>query len=555
MNSNLIVLAEDSKTQASKTKFLLEAKGYDVEVGENGKIAYELIRKKIPKLVITDVVMPIMNGYELCRTIKGDPELSQVPVLLLTSLDSPEDVKNGLISGADDFLPKPIDEDLLFDHVDKMVHHITYGIKNKLISEISNEKVLNFLMSTYETVLIKARELEKAKNELSVLNLMLEKKVEERTALLKQRIKELNCLHEINGLYESIDFSSKELVNQTIFILKKSFINPDKVEIKIEMNGESHQTNNFDPDYQFLLSSPIKSVRSVIGTISVSYNAETNKTPFTDEEKRLIDSVAQRMYELYELGKKEEEIITLNKNLERKVKERTRQLEEANKEIESFSHSISHDLRAPLRVITGYSDILVKDFRKELSEEATILVDSISKNTQKLNQFIKDILNYSRAARKELVLSEVAMYDLFKNTFNDLTSFTEIRKIEFDLSSDLPVLEVDRVLMHLVVQNLLSNAIKYSSKKEVIKIKVDYEKTVEGHLFSVEDNGAGFDMRYKEKLFGFFQRLHKESEFPGSGVGLAITARIIIKHKGKIWAESEIGEGARFYFLLPKIII
>ncbi len=247
----------------------------------------------------------------------------------------------------------------------------------------------------------------------------------------------------------------------------------------------------------------------------------------------------------------QEKLKNLNEILEEKVEERTQALNTAILELESFSYSISHDLRAPLRSVNGFADILKEDYGNELDEEANRLLDIIKNSGLKMGELIDDILAFSRLGRKELSKSNINMTTLFTEVKDEISNEYKDHKSEIQIDN-LESISGDNALIRQVIVNLLSNAFKYSTESEIIKIKISSELKEGQVIYSVSDKGVGFDMKYHEKLFGVFQRLHSNSQFEGTGVGLAIVKRIIEKHGGEIWAESVIGNGSTFYFSLPK---
>ena len=247
----------------------------------------------------------------------------------------------------------------------------------------------------------------------------------------------------------------------------------------------------------------------------------------------------------------EERIVRLNLSLEQKVKDRTAQLEALNNELESFSYSVAHDLRAPLRIINGYSEILKKDYDNKLDDEADRLINVIVTNTHRMGKLIDEILNLARLGRKELTKQNTDMNALVKTVIAEQTAISS-KPVSFSIA-DLPGAVCDSTLIRQVWSNLVSNAIKYSGKEKDQSVIIKSSQKDGFIVFSVKDNGVGFDMAYSNKLFGVFQRLHKQSEFEGTGVGLALVHRIVTKHGGTVWAESEEGKGAIFYFSLPML--
>lgn len=247
----------------------------------------------------------------------------------------------------------------------------------------------------------------------------------------------------------------------------------------------------------------------------------------------------------------EDKINRMNIELEERVKIRTQQLEESNKELEAFSYSVSHDLRAPLRAISGFSKLLKEEYYDKLDEEGKEYLSDITLNSVRMANLIDDLLELSRYGRKKMEKYEIKMRELFVSIFEDEKEHAKNPNITFNIL-EIPNIKGDYALIKQVVINLISNAIKYSSKTPDPIIEIGSTINEKETIYYVKDNGVGFDMKYAHKLFGVFQRLHNLEEYEGTGVGLAIVQRIINKHNGKVWAESEPGKGAVFYFSLPR---
>jgi hypothetical protein len=406
-----ILIAEDSPTQAQRLQHILERQGYTVTVAANGRLGLEAARQRKPALVISDVVMPEMNGYEFCSELKADANLQDIPVILVTTLSDPQDVIRGLECRADNFIIKPYEE--------------------------------RFLLSRVQFVLVN-REMHRTEH---------------------------------SGMG-----------------------------VEIYFNGQHH----------FITADRLQILNLLLSTYEVAI--QRNK----------------------ELTRVQETLSELNGRLE-----------ESNKELEAFSYSVSHDLRAPLRHIEGYTELLSEEIKKgEPTAKATRFLDIIIKSSRRMAQLIDDLLAFSRTSRTEMRETTVSLEGLVNESIADLEMMTNGRQIRWKIAS-LPSVKGDRALLRQVVSNLISNAIKYSRNREVAEIEVGfYRSSPEELTVFVRDNGVGFDMQYVDKLFGVFQRLHRAEEFEGTGIGLANVRRIISRHGGRVWAESVLDQGATFYFSL-----
>jgi PAS domain S-box-containing protein len=318
-------------------------------------------------------------------------------------------------------------------------------------------------------------------------------------------------------------------------------IHPDdreSVSIKIA-NVLKHADDHYSYDARMLHADGSYRWQTVIGQVIER-----------DETGKAVRMLGVRI-DINERKQAEEEILKLNETLENRVAIRTTQLEASNKEMEAFSYSVSHDLRAPLRHINGFTDVLTKEYYDQLPENAKNYLNTIKGSAIKMGALIDDLLSFSRTGRADLKKSSIKMNQVVEDALAQISTPINDRKIEWNISS-LPEVYADYNLLRLVWINLLDNAIKYTRPMKRAVIKVGYKEEKKEFIFYIQDNGVGFDMKYAQKLFGVFQRLHSPSQFEGTGIGLANVQRIILRHGGRTWAEAETDKGATFYFSIPK---
>jgi light-regulated signal transduction histidine kinase (bacteriophytochrome) len=280
-----------------------------------------------------------------------------------------------------------------------------------------------------------------------------------------------------------------------------------------------------------------------LGVLKARVRAQIRRKQFEDENRHIREQLFQKETEAAEARAIRELAETRARLLE--------DLEKKNKELEAFSYSVSHDLRAPLRAIEGFSNILLEDHSKQLDGEGKRILNVIVSNVAKMGNLIDDLLELSRVGRTRLNIVQVDMGGTVHSIMNEIVQSVSQRRIKFQVGH-LPPAQADPVLIRQVFFNLIDNAVKYTRKVEEPLVEISGRVDQDENVYIVQDNGVGFDMQYAQKLFGVFQRLHSSLDFEGTGVGLAIVQRVVQRHGGRVWAEGKVDQGATFYFTLPK---
>lgn len=420
-----VLVVDDKEDNLYYLRTVLEAHGFEVDVARHGAEALAKARQSLPDLVVSDLLMPVMDGYTLLRHWKVDHRLKRVPFLVYTATyTEPEDERLALSLGADAFLLKPTEPVDLVARVEEVLRRAAPNLPDAVRLPSADDRAL---LESYSVTLIR--------------------KLEEKSLQLE----------------------------------------------------------------------------------------ETNRA--------LAQDIVERQ-------RAEDEVRLLNVMLEQRVRERTAQLEAAVHELEAFAHSVSHDLRTPLRAISGFVGLLQQAHAAALDDEGRRLLAVVAKNAKRMSELVDDLLQFSRVGRSGLRIGPTDMRDLVEGVWRELLEVDPTPPAELVLG-DLPIASGDGSLLRQVWFNLIGNALKFSSRRDVRRVEIGGKEENGELVYSVQDNGVGFDPRYADKLFGVFQRLHDRDQFEGTGVGLALVERIVRKHGGRVWAESQPGAGARFFFALP----
>jgi PAS domain S-box-containing protein len=377
----------------------------------------------------------------------------------------------------------------------------------------------------------------------------LEFKVQERTAALSQANTLLQALMDYmpDHIYFK-DTESRFIRNSKSQASMLGLSDPAQIVGKTDFDFFPHAAQAYAEEQEVMRSGQpsVDFEEQVVWPDGKETWVSTTKVPLRNPEGQII-GIFGISRDITERKRVEQSVQLLNADL----KKQAGQLEAANKELEAFSYSVSHDLRAPLRAIDGFTRILLEDYEPLLDEEGKRVGEIICREAQHMGKLIDDLLAFSRLGRKEMHFTKIDMQAMASSVFDELMTIENPGRIDFHIHR-LPSTNGDPVLIRQAWVNLLSNAIKFSSKKEHAVIEVGSKHSEDENVYYVRDTGAGFEMEYMDKLFGVFQRLHGEKEFEGTGVGLAIVKRVINRHDGRVWAEGEVGKGATFYFALPR---
>ena len=526
-----------------------------------------------PDLIILEINQPDKKSFENFERIKADNLLNFIPVILVSPVSVEELFPRELLRvGTDLFIPKPVNMYQLISTVGLLLKC------KKLELEISDEKskIGKLIYDSTRDLQVKLEEKQNAESKLQSSNKELEISKLATLNLLEDIMTEMDQRKQAEEimLKRSEELRLSEEKFKKIFEeapVGKSltsvdgFLRPNKAFCKLM--GYSRKDLKEMNWREFTYPDDIKRNEEIITTIlngkkkslrwEKRFIRKNGEIIWTDISTTLLrDKDANPLYfittliDITEKKRSEEQVFQLNAMLEKRVSERTTQLEEANRELEAFAYSVSHDLRAPLRAIDGFSKFLIESYGSGFDSEGNRLLGLVRTNTLKMDRLITDILALSRVSRSEHRLSEIDMEKMAVSMFNECIASGLNKNVNI-VFKPMPHAIGDSTYLKIVWTNLISNAIKFSSGKPNPEIETGGYAENGNNIYYIKDNGVGFNQAYAFKLFGVFQRLHKSEEFEGTGVGLAIVQRIILRHEGKVWAEGKENIGATFYFSLP----
>lgn len=565
-----ILVAEDD-AEARELLLLSLADGdYHLLQAADGIEALHLLRTEHPDLLITDIVMPRMDGYELVRKLRQDESMSGTPVIFCSASYHEREVREMARSlGVRSTLSKPYDLNLVRETVNAAL-----ATKPTVTAQLPPDSSVHASAQERLSALVTFSRRLFGQNDLGTI---LESTCDAARDILLAQVAQL-VMTSKDGSRQTT--TSSGLSGEEMERLLGSRMYRD-LAASLESGGSAlypmspdEATDDARGTFISMLGVPIASLSQSYGYLCVLNRI--GLPGFTEEDLAVARAIATQVAVAYENARQhralqdelkrraemESEIRRLNLDLERRVVERTAELEIANRELEAFSYSVAHDLRAPLRLIHAHVQMLREHKGPPGAREPGIHMEQIQRGAREMSALIDGLLALSRVSHVEMRREPVALDDLVKHAVDRIGQEAPGREIEWHLQA-LPPVSCDPELMQQVFANLIGNAVKYSRPrpKSVIEIGTgvvnvgDTATTAtagERYIF-VRDNGVGFDMRYARKLFGVFQRLHRQDEFEGTGIGLATVSRIVERHGGTIWAEASLGRGAEFRFTLADL--
>jgi two-component system, NtrC family, sensor kinase len=518
-----ILIVDDSATYREELRRVFERAGYAVLVAASGEEGLRLAADRRPNAIVVDGVMPGIDGGTMIRRIRLDAAMRGTPCILLTASEDTGAELSALDSGADAFVRKEGDIEVILAKLAAALRRSATAPAGDTVSLSGPHKIL--AVDDSQTYLQALAEMLRAEG----YDVILARSGEEALELLA--IQSVDCIlldwimPGIGGKETCVRIKSTPIFRDLPIILLTA--REDRAAM---LEGLGAGADDYIPK------------SSELDVLRARVRAQIRRKQFEDENRHIREELLRREFEAAE-ARAARELAETKAAL-------VAALERKNKELEAFSYSVSHDLRAPLRSIDGFSKVLLEDYGEVLDQIAQGHLRRVRAAAQKMGELIDDLLKLSRVSRGELRRDQARLSTIAEAVADDLRRKEPERKVAIHVREGL-VAEADNGLMRVLFDNLLGNAWKFTSKTAGARIEFDRE-TRDGELvYFVRDNGAGFDMTYASKLFSPFQRLHRDAEFPGTGIGLATVYRIVDRHGGRIWAEGAVGNGATISFTLP----
>lgn len=565
-----ILIVDDIKENLYLLEMLFQAYGYKTISANNGAEALGLALKDPPDIIVADILMPVMDGYSLCREWKKDGNLKNIPFVFYTATYThPKDKEFAMSLGAEKFIIKPQEPEVLVQMINSVLEE--FSDKDTLEPEVYDSSEVTLLKEYNETLIRKMEERmlksEAAEKKIRIYAAQLEVEIEERKRAV-QALKESETLFRSVIENSAEGFSIIDESGQTIVwnnamerltgLKAKEVIAKTAWDVQFQLIPEKERVEGLKENLKSIISELLANGEAPFVRKMLEKKYELPDGTIRYIEGRIIPIKTEKGFILVssidnitDRKNSEEEIKRMNEELEFKVFERTSQLEAVNKELESFSYSVSHDLRAPLRAIFGFSQILAKRHRESLNKEGQQYMDYIVEASIRMEQLINDLLNYSRLGRKSLEKRPLQLDSFIKNIELEFKQKLDEIGGVFIVENKLPEIPGDETLLRQIFTNLIENAITYRRIEEPLEIKISSESKDNEVVFKISDNGIGIQKEYQEKIFNIFQRLHSDEKYPGTGIGLANVRKAASMLNGNVWVESMVGKGSTFFVNLP----
>ncbi len=521
-----ILIIEDSETQALQLRYLLEEAGWSVIHASTGEAALEELNQRLPALIICDFHLPGIRGDELCRRIRMNAVTRGIPILMLTAEEAPGSEPAGLDSGADDYVSKSVAPDILLLRVRGL-------LRNSRQASILAPQESYFHRARLLAIDDSPTYLQSLDDALSAEGYEVTKAASGKEGLECIEHGEFDCvmvdlvMPEIDGIEvcRRITLTESNRGHSMAVIMLTGRETKEDMTQGLEAGADDFVGKSND-----------------MAVLKARIRALLRRKFFAEENCRIGEQLLRKELEVTEARAAQELAETravLAEELERK-----------NKELETFSYSVSHDLRAPLRSIDGFSQALLEDCADKIDLKGQGHLHRIRAAAQRMGELIDDLLQLSKVGRADLQRSPVDLSALAHAVIAELQRANPDKHVQVLISEGL-LADADRRLLQVVLENLLGNAWKFTQGVAEPIIEFGVRQNDRGIAYFVRDNGAGFNMAYAQKLFAPFQRLHSDAEFPGTGIGRATVHRIVDRHGGRVWAEGKQREGATFFWTLP----
>ncbi len=555
-----LLLVDDHPRNLDVLEAVLEPLGHRLVRASSGMEAVAYAARQEFAVILMDVRMPEMDGFETVQYIKGGPNRG-TPVIFLTAEDAEmNNALRGYAAGAVDYLLKPFSPEAVSSKTRVLVDLFLArkDVERRAATLERLEQTARNAAQLAAKYIARLRDVSSAVAEAStpteigrvVLDATLSatKASAGLLALMSAEVEALNVELAV-GYREARSGADAVIALTEQHPLANAVRSREAVFLSSRSELESARGGGRAASLRgACVALPLLSRGAVLGALEIAYDHDKQ---FDEDERAFLVAIAKMCADGLERARLFREVTQLNATLEQRVTERTRELQEANRELEAFSYSVSHDLRAPLRHIAGFALLLEKRAHDQLDESAQGFLRTITEAAQQGGKLVDDLLAFSRMGRTDLKKVRVQLGTLVEQARSDVAPEAQGRSVTWHIGA-LPEVEADAAMMRLVFRNLFSNAVKYTRRRSEAQITVSAQESREAVEVTVSDNGVGFEMQYADKLFGVFQRLHSAEEFEGTGIGLANVRRIIERHGGTIWAHATPGEGASFHFTLPR---